>query len=173
MIAPSVTETQVFTGLRAFLLLIVAAGVEVVQTQQNRVAEPVGPDFIVMTPSNRVRLATNQDTWDRTGANPVAKLIDHDTQFDMQLDIHGPNGSDTASVIAATFADDFGRDALAPHGIAPLFASDGHQSPFKNAEDQYENRWVMTVAMQIRPNVSTAAQFADRLAPVINPALGG
>jgi hypothetical protein len=104
---------------------------------------------------------------------PTEKTIAHNSQFDLQLDIHGPGGSDIASVIAATFPDDYGRDALAPAGIAPLFASDGRQMPFKNGENQYENRWLMTLSLQIKPTVSTAQEFAATLTPSIQPALGG
>lgn len=170
---PTVTEDDVLRAIRTYLLAVAPAGFEVVQTQNNRVPEPTSVNFVVMTPRDRRRLATNADTWDRVDPAPTTKEIEHNAQFDMQLDIHGPAGSDLASVIAATFADDYGRDMLAPLFVAPLFASDGHQMPFINAEQQYENRWVVTLSAQIKPTVSTPAQFADTLTPVINPALGG
>jgi len=171
--APSLTENDVFVGLRAYLAAVVPAGCEVVQGQNNRVAEPASRNFIVMTPANRTRLATNQTTWSREDDNPETVTLAHNTQFDMQLDIHGPGGSDIAAIVAATFPDDYGRDALATASLAPLFASEGHQVPFINGEKQYENRWVMTLSMQITPSVLIPMQFAASLTPVINPALGG
>jgi len=169
---PTLTEDDIFTTLRAFLLGVVPDGCEVFQGQNNRVPEPAGPLFIVMTPTNRQRLATNVDTW-ATTPDPVTKAAAHNSQYDMQLDIHGPGGSDVASVIAATFPDDYGRDALDAGNIAPLFASDGHQSPFINGEGQYENRWVMTLAMQIKPGVLIPTEFAATLAATIEPAYRG
>jgi hypothetical protein len=61
--APSVTEADVQTALRSFLLAILPAGVEVVEGQDNRVPEPQPSDFVVMTPILRSRIETNTDEW--------------------------------------------------------------------------------------------------------------
>lgn len=173
-LSPSITEDDVFIALRAYLLGIVDPAVtEVFQAQNNRVPEPKGQSYIVMTPANRIRLATNTDGWDRTNVAPVEYVLQADTQFDMQLDIHGPKGSDIAQVIAATFADDYGRAVFDGTGVAPLYVNDGHQLPFVNGEQQYENRWVMTASMQISPTVSTPMQFAATLTPTVKPVFGG
>jgi len=55
----SLTEAQVREALRAFILGILPAGVEVVRSQDNRVPMPFGADFVVMTPLGRSRLSTN------------------------------------------------------------------------------------------------------------------
>ncbi|PVX61237.1 phage neck terminator protein [Paraburkholderia unamae] len=60
--ALSLTEAQTLTALRSFLLAIMPAGMEIVRGLDNRVPEPVGPDFITMTPILRDRLATNVDS---------------------------------------------------------------------------------------------------------------
>ena len=57
---PSVTDTQVFTALRSFLLNIFPAGIEVVRGQQNRVPEPVAANFASMIEISRERIATNE-----------------------------------------------------------------------------------------------------------------
>jgi hypothetical protein len=62
-ISVNLTETQIFTALQAFLLNILPAGIEVVRGQDNRVAEPVGSDFVVMTPLLRERLSTNVNSY--------------------------------------------------------------------------------------------------------------
>src|SRR6185437_12579299 len=59
----SLTEDQAFTALRAFLLSILPAGVEVVQAQDNRVPEPSGADFVLMTPLRQERLSYNETTY--------------------------------------------------------------------------------------------------------------
>lgn len=171
MVSP--TEDEVMAALRAFILSVLPDGVEVVQGQNNRVAEPAGPDFVVMTPSTRHRLSTNTDTWDETGDNPTVIRAEHDAQYDCQLDFHGPNGSDFAATFTALFRDPFAVDEMASYSVTPLFANDGQQMPFINGEGQYENRWVMTVSVQIKPTVSTPMQFADRLDVTISDALGG
>ena len=55
----SLTEYDVLVATRAFLLAILPAGVEVVRGQDNRVPEPAGADFVVVTPVGRERLGTN------------------------------------------------------------------------------------------------------------------
>lgn len=160
-IAPNITESDVMDALRAFLLSLALTGnPEVVQGQANRVPEPAAPDFIVFTPTARRRLETNIETWD-TAAPPVELAAGRATEISVQLDIHGPNGSDNAQVIATLWRSDYGCRAIDPAIFQPLFATDGHQMPFINGERQYENRWVMTVVLQANPIVSTTAQFAD------------
>ncbi len=66
MITLSLTESQILTVLRAFLLDVLPAGTAVVQAQVNRVPEPIGPNFVLMTPFMRRRLATNEDSFDDT-----------------------------------------------------------------------------------------------------------
>lgn len=55
------TEDEALAALRSFLLSCVSAGVEVIVGQQNRVPEPKGAEFVVMTPMFRERLAANTD----------------------------------------------------------------------------------------------------------------
>jgi hypothetical protein len=58
---PSPTQSNVFAQLRSFLLSVLPAGVVVVPAQQNRVPEPAGVDFVVMTQIRQERLETNVD----------------------------------------------------------------------------------------------------------------
>lgn len=59
---PSPTQSDAFTALRAFLTAIMPPNTEVLQTQVNKVSEPEGDDFVLMTPSAQTRLATNRET---------------------------------------------------------------------------------------------------------------
>jgi hypothetical protein len=54
------SETDAIAALRGLLLTIVP-GLEVISAQDNRVPEPAGADFVVMTVIQRVRLSTNVD----------------------------------------------------------------------------------------------------------------
>lgn len=223
----SLTESQTFTALRLFLLSIMPAGMEVVKSQDNRVPEPVGPDFITMTPLFRERLETNVDTYSDTaftgsisgntltvtdvslGAIKVgAQLLGNNlaantavtafgsgtggvgtytvtpsqtvasqvmasgtqmllqpTKVTIQLDVHGPNSGDNAQIISTTWRDEYAVDQFATSGfdVTPLYASDPHQVPFMNGEQQFENRWVVDLVMQANPIVTATQQFADQL----------
>lgn len=167
-------EDVLMTALRTFLLSVLPDGVEVFQGQANRVPEPIGPDFIVMTPIGRLRLATNVVEYDKT--DPAADTLDirAATQITVQLDLHGPSGSDFAQTVATLWRDDYGCEKLDPTGaIVPLYADDGAQIPFLNGENQYENRWVMKVVLQGSPNISTPQEFASNVTATIRPIIGG
>lgn len=60
---PSPLQTTVETGFRAFLIQILPSGIEIIEGQDNRVPEPVGPDFVVFTEMSKSRLATNDDEY--------------------------------------------------------------------------------------------------------------
>lgn len=59
----SLTEEQIFTALRSFLLSAVLPNTAVVKAQINRVAEPLGADFVMMTPLRQDRLETNETSY--------------------------------------------------------------------------------------------------------------
>ena len=56
---PSPTQNDVQKTLGAFLAGILPAGVEIRASQQNRVPEPPGANYVIITPLRRPRLATN------------------------------------------------------------------------------------------------------------------
>lgn len=223
----SLTESQTFTALRLFLLSIMPAGMEVVKAQDNRVPEPVGPDFIAMTPLFRERLETNVDTYSDTaftgsisgntltvtdvslgaikvgaqllGSNLATstavtafgsgtggvgtytvtpsqtvasqvmaagtQMLLQPTKVTFQLDVHGPASADNAQIISTTWRDEFAIDQFATSGfdVTPLYASDPHQVPFMNGEQQFENRWVIDLVMQCNPILTVPQQFASAL----------
>ena len=55
----SPTQSNAQAMLKSFLASILPASVAIVTAQQNRVAEPSSPDFVVMTPIRFTRLRTN------------------------------------------------------------------------------------------------------------------
>ena len=59
MATVSPAQNDIQSALRAFLLNVMPAGTEVFEGQDNRVSEPTTPNFVVMTPVQRTRLATN------------------------------------------------------------------------------------------------------------------
>ena len=175
-------QVEVFTALRSFLLglpLLFDSSqqdiVSVIQGQVNRVPEPTGPDFVVMTPLRAVRLETNIDSFaggTALGPNTYMTFM-QPTHFTIQLDVHGPFSMDNATIISTMFRDQYAIDAFATANqgdIVPLYADDPRQSPFMNAEDQYENRWIVEANIQVNQLISSVLQqSADQLnATVIN-----
>ncbi len=133
---------------------VLPSGVEVVLGQVNRVPEPPVPDMVVYWPLRRIRLALNTNVVD-TVNNIVSST--QPTQADIQLDVHGPASADNAQIISTLFRDAIAADMLAPN-VAPLFCADPKQVPFTNSEDQYEERWVVELSLQVNPVVSGMPQ---------------
>ncbi|MDE1007007.1 MAG: hypothetical protein OSB38_15200 [Paraburkholderia fungorum] len=161
----TVTEDNVLATLRTFLLSIVAAGVEVITGQDNRVPEPVGDDFLVLTPLGQVRLSTNSDTYTDLGTNPGTRNFQRATKSTIQIDVHGPNSADNAAMIETLYRSEYAVDSFASSGldIQPLYCDDAKQMPFINGENQFEQRWIITAAIQYNPVTAVPQDFADEL----------
>lgn len=59
----SLTEAQGFTAIRSFLTAILPPGTAIVRAQVNRVPQPAGSNYVVMTQLFQERLATNQTAY--------------------------------------------------------------------------------------------------------------
>lgn len=84
----------------------------------------------------------------------------------IQLDVHGPNGADNATKVSTLLRDDYGVRAFAALNsrVVPLYADDPRQMPFINENQQYEDRWIVEVHLQVNALVSGIPQeFADLL----------
>lgn len=166
---PDITEDQLTTELRTFLVGLALTGVhpdDVILAQINRVPEPKAENFVIMTPIGRRRLATNVETWSTVpdpAPPPDTLRMQRNTEITVQIDIHGPVSADNAATIATVWRSDYGCRVINPAICQPLYATDGHQAPFVNAEKQYEFRWVMTLVMQANMAVSTQTDFADSI----------
>lgn len=156
----SLTEEQILTGLRAFLLAVCPEGTEVVQGQDNRVPMPAAANFIVMTPAQRVQLSTTATEYD---ASAGTKEVSRSTSLHFQLDIYGPSASDITQVITTLFRDAYGAAFLADYGLGALYCDDGQQMPLVTGEDQWLQRWMMRGVLQTNLGVMIPATFSDQL----------
>lgn len=83
-----------------------------------------------------------------------------------QLDVHGPSSANNAQIISTLFRDDYAyRFFAALSGtIAPFYADDPRQMPFRNEQEQTEFRWIVEAHLQVDQTVTVQAQaFADQL----------
>lgn len=176
--ALSFTENDLFVALRGLLAqmpltgsamvgrVIQPAPVEIIRAQVNRVPEPRCLDFIIMTQINRNRLSTNTNTYtDGWPSLPGVAYASQSTQYDIQLDVHGPNSGDNIQVISTLFRDEYATSYFDQQAIdaQALYTSDPHQAPFVNAESQWESRWVITLSLQANIVVQVPQEFADSL----------
>lgn len=159
--AISITDQDIFTALRVFLLSILPGGTEVVQSQDNRVAMPLG-GFVAMNNAGSKRLETNVVTYTAGSSNPGTKNIQTSTQYTMQLDFYGPVAADWANTAQILFRDEYAT-SIFPTNIQPLYADDPIQIPLIDGEAQYEQRWKLNAVMQYNPVTTVAQDFATSI----------
>ncbi len=153
-------EADLLRALGDFLTAILR--IEVTVGQANRVPQPKGPNYVIMTPVSRIILATTTHT---TVVVDDVMHIDRQRAIraEVQLDFYGPNSTDNGQVFSTLFRDDYAIEFMAGTGVVPLYCDDGHQMPLINGEYQFEQRWKVLASLQINPAVSTPQDFADTL----------
>jgi hypothetical protein len=158
----SITETQVLTVLRSFILSLVSLdGDHVIRGLQNRVAMPAG-DFIEITASLSSPLSTNVQTYAPDNSGSLNK---RSTQLSVQIDCYGVSAMDNANMLSMMLRSDYACQKFAESGLdmQPLYANDAHQMPFVTGEEQYMERWVFDAVLQFNPVVTVPQDFADSL----------
>lgn len=183
---PSIVDNDVFTALRSFLLLILPAGTEVVQAQDNSVPMPES-GFVTMNNVNKKRLATNVHAYRNDPENVVygaenviqgAEQVTFQTsngfrdiltptQYTIQLDFYGDDAGDWAAVAQMMLRDEYATSNF-PDGIKPLYADDPIQMPLIDGEMNYTQRWKLQAVLQYNPSVSMAQQFARQINVHVN-----
>lgn len=155
--------TTIFTALRAMLLSIVPAGVQVVRGLDNEVPlPPPDPGFINMTLIGQVRLRTNQNSYTDGSPTTGTRVMEQGTQITVQLDCYGRDSGVWAAQLSTVLRDAYAVDALDPYA-APLYAEEPTMAPLIDSEKLYEQRWIVGAVLQWNPATVTAQQFADTL----------
>lgn len=152
-IAPA--QDDVLTALRSFILSLITC--EVVQGLGNGVPMPLG-GFIAITPLFQSRLSTNQsgyaDPTPTTGTRTATQAV----QATFQIDCYGPSSADWANIFSTAWRDDLAVSALSPVA-APMYCDDPKMIALTDGEQQYEQRWTITAALQCNPAITTPMQF--------------
>lgn len=161
---PTITDDAVFTALRAFLLVIMPSGVEVVMAQDNGVSMPTG-EFVSMNNTGTKRLETNITSYRKAQG---LKDIELHQEYRIQLDFYGLNSAQNAATFCTLYRDEYAFDQF-PDNIKPLYNDDPSQVPLMNSESQYEQRWKVGVTLQVNPTVSVPQQFMNSVAIGLTP----
>jgi hypothetical protein len=172
----SPTIDDVMTVLGNFIVAYLGLDpTQVIRGYPNRVPMPptippagFPPGFVVMTEMNKKRLRTNVDTFSPTinpAPAPGPVTSEQGQQLDVQLDVYGPTSCAWSDILTTLLRDNIGCLALAPT-CQPLYADDPIRGPLTNAEQQYEDRWIIGARLQYNPIVTTAQTYATVLGPV-------
>lgn len=159
------TVDQLYKTLGDFIESLIspvnAVVVPVIAIPSNRVAMPPPvPGFVGMRIGRHGRIMTNLDRWDPQAVAPVAIDIEQAMRLPIQLDCYGRLSHDWAVILETVLRDEYACTALAPI-LSPLYADDAKNAPLTDAEEEYENRWIIEAVMQYNPVVSVPMEFAD------------
>ncbi len=99
-------------------------------------------------------------------------LITQPTRITIQVDVYGLNSANNVETVSTLFRDDyaslwFQRQGYAASGIGPLDIGQPRQMAFVDAEQNYEERWTVDLALQVNQVVSPSQDFADNA--VVSP----
>lgn len=158
----NLTHQQVYTALRA--LIIGLLGCEVVQGLDNGVPMP-NTGFVAMTILYENRLSTNHTAY-TDNETEQSKHITQPTQLTVQLDCYGEQSGEWAQILATVLRDEYACEKLHPT-CQPLHADDPKMMYITNAEQQYEQRWMVTALLQCNPTVTVAQDFFTSAQPVL------
>jgi len=160
MYQTSITIDQVIDILADFVTPFIPAGAEIVRAQVNRVPQP-GVPCVVLT-----ELLTNalQMAWETHDGAAQTTEINEPTRIDIQVDFYDAQASEYCKAFKSAFRSAWGFDQF-PAYLKPLYSGDGIQSPMITGEQQWGNRWTITVSLQYNPSVTVPQQSAQALAP--------
>ncbi len=159
----SITDVDIFTALRTFILACIPSGLEVVKGQDNGVPMPSG-NFCTMTAKGNGRIEMNVESYTDSGTNPGIAGHMIPSEFIIQLDFYGTNSAQNAKIIEGLSRSDFALTTFSNANIKPLYASEPQQIPLINGEEQYEQRWKSDFHIQYNPVITTSQDFAGALA---------
>lgn len=163
-VTTSITNSQLQTALRAFLLSALPAGWQVIEGQDNRAPMPLG-NFVVMTSMLVGYIATPEESWNAGASNPGVDNVKTSSQWRCQLDFYGAGAQDMATSISRIVRTEYACDQFTASGVdmQPLYAEEPKNLTMINAENQYEPRWSFDFLAQFNPVVSVPLDFADSL----------
>lgn len=158
----NLTELDLYTALRAFLLGTVDG--DVIVGQDNQVAMPTGT-FACMTTLRVMGLSTNKVVWDSVNnLEANSRSTEWVCQIDFYSDDTGPavnNAWSFAQLARTSYAFDF--FVARPGQIQTLYATDPINTTMINSEAQYQERYTLEFHAQFNPVVTTPLAFADTL----------
>lgn len=161
----SITQDDLTTALRGFLLsLIDVDPADVFVSQGNNESMPVG-NFITMTPMFITGLSTNRVAYSDSGEGMGSELTQRSNQWRCQLDFYGDSAQEMAAIVGTMIRSEYSANWFRQNNmpVTPLYAGEPHQTTMINAEQQYENRWTLDFIAQFNAVIATPLDFMDSI----------
>ncbi len=178
-----ITDNDVYNGLAGFINLIVPNGTPIQRGQQNRVPMPNVDCVIMTTLGASYRIGTNENSTvslEYTSDSNVTAdsnipsgsgygaAVTADFRYDIQVDFYSQYAESWAMAAELLWRDNIGF-AVMPAGMKPLYSEGRQQLPIIGAENQWINRWTMTLTLDYQPSWVQTTQAADTATVIPEP----
>lgn len=134
------------------------------QAQANRVPMDKGP-FCILTPLRFKRHSTSREIKKDTGSPTTSAIgFTEVRQADIQVDIYGDNAGDRAIALETLFRTGYAYDLIKSidERVAPLYSSEAIQAPMINGENQWQERYMVTVSLQVHITIDVPQDYFDK-----------
>jgi hypothetical protein len=132
--------------------------------QANRVKMPKG-QFCILTPLRFTRLSTTREVSQDTGIQATSAMgYTEVRQADIQVDIYGDNAEDRAVALETLFFSEHAYEGIRSidDRLTPLYSSQAIQATMINGENQYQDRYMITLSLQADITVSLPQDYFDK-----------
>lgn len=133
------------------------------QAQANRVPMDKG-QFCILTPLRFKRHSTSREIKKDTGSPTTSAIgFTEVRQAEIQVDIYGSNAGDRAIALETLFRTGYAYDAIKAidSRVAPLYSTEAIQAPMINAENQWQERYMLTVSLQVHITIDVKQDYFD------------
>lgn len=142
---PNKNVDDVIDGVANYLMRFTKA--KIIRGNVNRTPMPK-PPFIVLTEVLTKQVAKSSEFYSLDG-----ETVSQQNQIDVQIDFYGWELSDIALSFTASIRTSWAAKNF-PIWLSPLYCSDIIKSPLQNAEEQYEQRWTVTLSLQYNVDIN-------------------
>lgn len=183
----NVTQQEIYKDIRLFLLgLFPGSEKQVIQAAQNNNPLPYGAIVMQILFATNLDVAVVSDTevigpdhmgFEGTGfqpfgqavfyasSGPNAVSIQNSVEVRMQLDFYGETAEPRSRIINNLWRTFYGCERLKT--CQPLYVQSYNRHVYVNDSNQYEDRWILDVALQYNPQVTIGQDYTS-IAPDIN-----
>lgn len=162
----STDHRELYREIRLYLLgMFPAAGSQIIQAFQNN--NPLPENAIVMQ-------ALFERNLDETSTyyEPALEQAHAQNSVDvrLQLSFYGSGAEKRSRTLYTLWKSPYTTNRMTL--CQPLYANGRDRRPYINDSNQYEDRWIVDLALQFNPMVTYAQDFTDSAEVAINPVTG-
>lgn len=161
-----IDNQEIIRELRLFILATLPSvePSQVIQDTQNYASLPYGAIVIhMLMDSNLDKTVTTYDPANNQAAAQTS------VELRVQMDFYGPKAESRSAIIAGLWHSYYTTDRL--ELCKPLYVQSRQRHPYINDSNQYENRYILDLALQYNPQIVYEQDFTDSADITIIPVI--